>query len=97
MTRGYFFESFRQDFFEKHVGHVAFVQENESKSGYGVLSVKNCQYNVNNYKWQIVNLARTTLRNIIGTLTLKSANSERNRINADLLKTLAHETGRWGL
>jgi len=39
-------------------------------------SVKGSLYNVNNYKWQIVNLARTTLRNIIGTLTLKSANSE---------------------
>lgn len=48
-------------------------------------SVKNSQYNVNNYKWQIVNLARTTLRNIIGTLTLKSANSERDKINGDLL------------
>ena len=36
-------------------------------------SVKSSQYNVNNYQWQIVNLARTTLRNIIGTLTLKSA------------------------
>ena len=35
--RGYFFESFRQDFFEQHVGQVAFVQENESKSVYGVL------------------------------------------------------------
>ena len=40
-------------------------------------SVKSSQYNVNNYKLQIVNLARTTLRNIIGTLTLRSANSER--------------------
>ena len=40
-------------------------------------SVKGSIYSVNNYKWQIVNLARTTLRNIIGTLTLKSANSER--------------------
>src|SRR5579871_3922356 len=39
-------------------------------------SVKNSQYNVFNYQYQIVNLARTTLRNIIGTLTLKSANSE---------------------
>ncbi|UCD56446.1 MAG: SPFH/Band 7/PHB domain protein, partial [Candidatus Hydrogenedentota bacterium] len=39
-------------------------------------NVKNSQYNVYDYKWQIVNLARTTLRNIIGTLTLKSANSE---------------------
>jgi regulator of protease activity HflC (stomatin/prohibitin superfamily) len=33
-------------------------------------SVKGSIYNVNNYRWQIVNLARTTLRNIIGTLTL---------------------------
>ena len=60
-------------------------------------SVKSSQYNVNNYQWQIVNLARTTLRNIIGTLTLKSANSERGKINEELLKTLTSETGRWGI
>src|ERR1035437_314538 len=51
-------------------------------------SVKNSIYNVNDYRYQIVNLARTTLRNIIGTLTLKSANSERSRINTDLHQTL---------
>jgi regulator of protease activity HflC (stomatin/prohibitin superfamily) len=60
-------------------------------------SVKGSIYNVNNYKWQIVNLARTTLRNIIGTLTLKSANSERGKINADLYKTLHTETQSWGI
>ena len=60
-------------------------------------SVKSSQYNVNNYQWQIVNLARTTLRNIIGTLTLKSANSERGKINEELQKTLRHETASWGL
>ncbi|HNX23593.1 MAG TPA: SPFH domain-containing protein [Spirochaetota bacterium] len=60
-------------------------------------SVKNSLYSVNNYQWQIVNLARTTLRNIIGTLTLKSANSERSKINFELLKTLSTETARWGL
>jgi regulator of protease activity HflC (stomatin/prohibitin superfamily) len=60
-------------------------------------SAKNCQYNVNNYQWQIVNLARTTLRNIIGTLTLKSANSERGKINSELHKTLMEETGSWGI
>ena len=59
--------------------------------------VKSSQYNVNNYKWQIVNLARTTLRNIIGTLTLKSANSERGKINSELHKTLCEETGSWGI
>jgi regulator of protease activity HflC (stomatin/prohibitin superfamily) len=60
-------------------------------------SVKNCTYNVNNYQWQIVNLARTTLRNIIGTLTLKSANSERGKINSELQRTLRDETGSWGI
>jgi regulator of protease activity HflC (stomatin/prohibitin superfamily) len=60
-------------------------------------SVKRCQYDVNNYQWQIVNLARTTLRNIIGTLTLKSANSERGKINAELHNTLCEETKSWGL
>jgi regulator of protease activity HflC (stomatin/prohibitin superfamily) len=60
-------------------------------------SVKGAIYNVNNYTWQIVNLARTTLRNIIGTLTLKSANSERGKINADLYKTLHTETQGWGI
>ncbi len=60
-------------------------------------SVKASQYNVNNFQWQIVNLARTTLRNIIGTLTLKSANSERGKINDELLKTLSGETARWGI
>ena len=60
-------------------------------------NVKNSQYNVNNYQYQIVNLARTTLRNIIGTMTLKSANSERSKINSELLKTLCDETASWGI
>jgi len=60
-------------------------------------TVKQSQYNVNRYQWQIVNLARTTLRNIIGTLTLRSANSERGKINAELHKTLMEETRSWGI
>jgi regulator of protease activity HflC (stomatin/prohibitin superfamily) len=60
-------------------------------------SVKNSQYNVNDVSYQIVNLARTTLRNIIGTLTLKSANSERGRINDELVKVLVKETTTWGI
>jgi len=60
-------------------------------------NVKNSTYNVTNYRLQVVNLARTTLRNIIGTLTLKSANSERGRINTDLDQTLKIETRDWGI
>ncbi|RKD90782.1 dTDP-4-dehydrorhamnose 3,5-epimerase [Mangrovibacterium diazotrophicum] len=36
-SRGYFFESFRQDVFQKAVGKIHFVQDNQSKSSYGVL------------------------------------------------------------
>ncbi len=35
--RGYFFEAWKQAEFEQHVGHVDFVQDNESKSSRGVL------------------------------------------------------------
>jgi regulator of protease activity HflC (stomatin/prohibitin superfamily) len=60
-------------------------------------NVKNSQYNVNSVEYQIVNLARTTLRNIIGTMTLKSANSERGKINKELHGTLLEETKNWGI
>jgi regulator of protease activity HflC (stomatin/prohibitin superfamily) len=60
-------------------------------------NVKSSQYNVTDYENQIVNLARTTLRNIIGTLTLKSANSERGKINEELRSTLLQETASWGI
>ena len=36
-ARGYFFESFSQKDFEKEIGPVNFVQDNESKSSYGVV------------------------------------------------------------
>ncbi len=60
-------------------------------------SVKSSQYNVYDVGYQIVSLARTTLRNIIGTLTLKSANSERGKINEELHKVLIKETSSWGI
>ncbi|MCU7795991.1 MAG: SPFH/Band 7/PHB domain protein [Candidatus Thiodiazotropha sp. (ex Myrtea spinifera)] len=60
-------------------------------------NVKNSQYNVDNVSHQMVSLARTTLRNIIGTLSLKSANSERNKINKELYDTLMYETNSWGV
>ena len=36
-SRGYFCEVFKQAEFDAHVGHVDFVQDNESFSGHGVL------------------------------------------------------------
>ncbi len=36
-SRGYFFEAWKKGEFEEHVGPVNFIQDNESKSSYGVL------------------------------------------------------------
>jgi regulator of protease activity HflC (stomatin/prohibitin superfamily) len=60
-------------------------------------NVKASEYNVYDYKVQIVALARTTLRNIIGTMNLMEANSERNKINKSLYEQLTLETANWGI
>lgn len=36
-ARGYFFEAFKQDAFNRHIGNIQFIQDNESSSSYGVL------------------------------------------------------------
>lgn len=60
-------------------------------------SVKGLIYNVRNYQWQIANLTRTTLRNIISTLMFNPANIESGNINTELYKTLYNETKSWGI
>jgi regulator of protease activity HflC (stomatin/prohibitin superfamily) len=63
----------------------------------GENNVKASQYSVNDYTIQIIALAKTTLRNIIGTMTLKEANSERSKINKALFDQLSKETTSWGI
>jgi dTDP-4-dehydrorhamnose 3,5-epimerase len=36
-ARGYFFEAWKKEEFENNIGQVSFIQDNESKSSYGVL------------------------------------------------------------
>ena len=36
-ARGYFFEVWKKDEFEHHIGKIEFVQDNESRSSHGVL------------------------------------------------------------
>ncbi len=60
-------------------------------------NVKNSIYNVNNYEVQIVNLARTTLRDTIGQMPFKQVNSERSKLNQKLAEELKKETKSWGI
>lgn len=54
-------------------------------------------YKAENYKRQIVNLSKTTLRNIIGTMKLAEANEGRGKINTQLEKELSKHTTAWGI
>jgi len=60
-------------------------------------SVKKSIYNVDRFETQIVSLAQTTARNVIGTMNFKSVNSERNKINFELARTLDIESDAWGV
>lgn len=60
-------------------------------------AVKSSEYNVDNYYVQIVALARTTLRDIIGKLSFKEVNSMRAKLNSMLQTELNKETKSWGI
>jgi regulator of protease activity HflC (stomatin/prohibitin superfamily) len=60
-------------------------------------SVKKSQYAVNNYTTQIVQLARTTLRNVIGTKPFSEVNSNRAKLNSELKDLIGNETEKWGI
>ena len=54
-------------------------------------------YNAQNYYAQITSLARTTLRDIIGKMTLTEANSKRDTLNSILERELDKQTDAWGI
>jgi regulator of protease activity HflC (stomatin/prohibitin superfamily) len=54
-------------------------------------------YKAQNYRAQITSLARTTLRDIIGKMTLTEANSKRDTLNSILENELDKQTDAWGI
>ena len=60
-------------------------------------SVKNAFYKVNDYHRQIVQLATTTLRNVIGDKPFQDVNSKRGELNAGIFQTMEKETVSWGI
>jgi len=59
--------------------------------------LKSALYQVNDYSFQIVQLARTTLRNVIGDNMFKDVNSQRGKLNKEVFDTMAVETKDWGI
>ena len=60
-------------------------------------SVKKSLYAVNAFEPQIIKLAQTTTRNVIGTMPFKEVNSQRNKLNTELAKVLNTESKAWGV
>jgi len=59
--------------------------------------LKSALYKVHNYQRQIVQLARTTLRNVIGDNDFKTVNSQRGKLNFEVFTTMEKETAHWGI
>ncbi len=64
---------------------------------YQVADVKKAEYNVDNHRRQLTSLARTTLRAVMGNLTLTECIQKRNDINLNVEKVLDKETDSYGV
>lgn len=60
-------------------------------------SIKKSVYEVNNFQNQIIMLAQTTARNVIGEMEFKDVNSKRKDLNKKLREILSTETKDWGV
>jgi len=60
-------------------------------------NVKASLYNVHLFQRQIVSLAQTTARNVIGGMKFTDVNSQRNTLNTRLAEILNRESDSWGV
>ena len=64
---------------------------------YRVEEAQKAIYNVNNFASSVPSLAKTTLRAVIGKMTLTEANENRDQINEEVEKILSKEVTKWGI
>ncbi len=64
---------------------------------YRVEEAQKAIYNVNSFVTSVPSLAKTTLRAVIGKMTLTEANENRDQINLEVEKILSKEVSKWGI
>ncbi len=64
---------------------------------YKIKDVVKAIYNVNDFQNSVPSLARTTVRAVIGKMTLADANENREKINKDVEQELDKQTDSWGI
>ncbi len=62
-----------------------------------VTDPKAASYEISDYIWAIEQLTVTTLRNVIGGITLEDTLTSRDHINSQLRVVLDEATGKWGI
>lgn len=63
---------------------------------YQVIDPKKALYEIEDFELAIVKLAQTTLRNIVGEMSLDTCLTSREKINNELRKVLDEATDKWG-
>jgi len=86
------FEAITQERLNTQIDLVVFYKvKNDEKS------IKSSVYAVDDFERQVVRIAQTTARNVIGKMSFEKVNSERNLLNTSLKKTLEIESESWGV
>src|SRR4030065_2691122 len=63
---------------------------------YQIMDPKKALYEIEDFELAIVKLAQTTLRNIVGEMSLDTCLTSREKINPELRKVLDQATDKWG-
>lgn len=63
---------------------------------YQIMDPKKALYEIEDFELAIVKLAQTTLRNIVGEMSLDTCLTSREKINPELRKVLDEATDKWG-
>jgi len=63
---------------------------------YQIIDPKKALYEIEDFELAIVKLAQTTLRNIVGEMSLDTCLTSREKINTELRKVLDEATDKWG-
>ena len=64
---------------------------------YQVIDPRRAVVQVQNFRRSTLELAQTTLRSVVGTLTLDELLSRRDKVNQQLKEIIDRETGQWGV
>jgi len=63
---------------------------------YQIMDPRRAIYEIEDFELAIVKLAQTTLRNVVGEMTLDTCLTSREKINTDLRQVLDEATDKWG-